>query len=363
MRPLLFWLHRWFGIVLALYVVVICVTGALLVFHDEIADAVRVPAVNATPDPRLDADAIVSTVKAAFPNWHLQTLWWPASSRSPWMAEVRQGVVGAIGETALAVYVHPQTGAILKTHNYSRSVWRWLQLAHFNLLSGRDGRTANGVLALASIFVLLTGAILWLPRDYSRGPVLTISRVAANRRFAWELHQVTGIYLLPFFMVLCLTGAYFAWRAPVHQALASVFAMRFMSTAIAPITPAPTPPLKPLESFIPTIASRVPGYPVTRVIFPEQPNQPIRFVVYEGSRAEFFKASNLFFHPGSGELLRADLYGERANGDSVVSWIGAVHYGAFGSWLSKALWVASGLGVAISALTGIWIVLAKASRR
>lgn len=359
MRPILFWLHRWSGIVLGLYIVLVSVTGTLLVFHDEIASVVRVPAVAVTADRPLDADAVVANLKTAFPGWHLQTLWWPESPRSPWMAEVRQG---AVGETALAVYVHPQTGAILKTHNYSRSVWRWLQLAHFHLLSGRDGRTANGVLALTSIFVLLTGVVLWLPRDFSRGPVLTISRAGTNRRFTWELHQVTGIYLLPFFMVMCLTGAYFAWRAPVHQALASIFSMRFMSTAIAPIDPVPAPPLKSLDSFLPAIAARVPNYPVTRVIFPEQPNQPIRFVIYEGSRREFFKASNLFFHPGSGELLRADLYRERASGDSVVSWIGAVHYGAFGSWLSKGLWVCGGLGIAVSALSGIWIFAVKARR-
>ena len=82
-------------------------------------------------------------------------------------------------------------------------------------------------------------------------------------------------------------------------------------------------------------------------------------MVYQGSRQDFFRASNLFFHPGSGELLRADLYNDRWTGDSVVHWIGAIHYGAFASWPGKMLWVIGSIGVSVSTLTGVWIFSAK----
>ena len=305
MRASLVWLHRWSGLALALYVVLISLSGGLLVFHDEIAAAVRVPRVDSSTQPLLSADDIVHRLTAAFPGWHLQTLWWPETPHSPWLAEVRQGSVGSIGETALAVYLHPGTGAILKRHDYGHSTWRWLQLLHFNLLSGRDGRSVNGVLSLVTLFVVLSGILLWWPRDRKTSPLWWMRAPRVNKRFAWEFHQVSSLYLAPFFLVACLTGAYFAWRTPVHRAINTVFPMHFMNTPVATIEPFSSPP-KPLASFLPAIAARVPAYPVTRVIFPEQPNQPIRFVVYEGSRRQFFRASNLFFHPGSGELLRAD---------------------------------------------------------
>jgi uncharacterized iron-regulated membrane protein len=110
----------------------------------------------------------------------------------------------------------------------------------------------------------------------------------------------------------------------------------------------------------PAVHELIPGYPVTRVIFPEQPNLPIRFIVYEGSRQNFFRASNVFFDPASGALLRADLVRDRLAGDSIVSWIGAVHYGAFASWLSKIAWViAGGLGIPAMVTTGVWLYLKK----
>jgi uncharacterized iron-regulated membrane protein len=152
------------------------------------------------------------------------------------MAAIRQGQVGTIGEVARAVYLHPETGEVLKVYDYSRSVWRWLQLLHFNLVSGRQGRVANAWLAVASLFAMVTGLLVWWPSTLSRG----VSRYRApigSWRMLWELHQVLGLWLMPFALVMCLTGAYFAWRAPFHEAISAVVPMRFMNQPLQPIEP------------------------------------------------------------------------------------------------------------------------------
>lgn len=359
MRRLLLWLHRWFGIVLAVYVIVIGVSGSALVFHDEIAATFRVPRVEPTAAARLDADQVVARLRGAFPGWQLQTLYWPEHEHAPWFAEVRQGPVGVLGEIARGVYLHPGSGEVLLVHDYSSSPWRWLQLLHFNLVSGRTGRLVNGWLSVATIFSVLTGILLWWPKERSGRRLWTVNRSARPKRFIWELHQVTGAYLMLFVLTLCVTGSYFAWRASFHQAVAAVFPMRFMNVPLAPIQPVAEGQLKPLASFLPAVRERVPGYPVTRVLFPERPDAPIRFVVYEGSRRDFFRASNLFFNPVSGALLRADLVSDRLAGDSIVHWIGAVHYGAFGSWPVKTLWVLGGIAFPLLGISGVILWLRK----
>lgn len=361
MRRVVLILHRWSGIVLALYIVVAGASGSALVFHDEIAATFRVPRIEPGPGAALSADAIADGLRTRYPGWHLQTLWWPESADRPWFAEVRQGAVGRIGETALAVYVHPRSGAVVHEHDYSRSVWRWLQLLHFNLLSGNEGRRINGMLAVATLFGVLTGVLIWWPRPGTRA-LWTIRWSTRPKRLVWELHQVAGIYLLPFFVALCLTGAYFAWRAQFHGAIERVFPMRFMNAAVQPIDASNAPPVS-LASLAAAAQREASGYPVTRVIFPERPIQPIRFVVYEGTRREFYKATNLFYHPSTGELLRADRFRDRLAGDSIVHWIGAVHYGAFGGWPVKLLWVAGGLAFPLSAITGLIVWLNRRPAR
>lgn len=361
MRHLHLWLHRWTGIVLAIYVVIIGLSGATLVFHDEIARQVRVPRIPPSTSPTLSADDIADRVRRAFPDWQFQTLFWPEDAASPWFAEVRKGQVGAVGETALAVYLHPQTGEVLRTHNYSLSTWRWLQLLHFNMLSGRNGRVLNGVLGLATVFSILTGVCAWWPTGRAK-PLLRINPRASITRVMRETHHVAGLYATVFMVVACLTGSYFAWRGPVHQGIAAFFPMRFMNQAVRPIEPSPQGATLPIARFLPAIQEQVPNYPVTRVIFPERPDAPIRFIVYEGSRAEFYKASNLFFHPTTGALLRADLLRDRLAGDSIVQWIGAVHYGAFGSRPVKLLWMIGGLLFPVVALTGVIIWINKRNK-
>lgn len=355
MVKLLLLLHRWTGIVLAAYVVMMGLTGAALVVHDDAARRFRMPAVPDAGGTPLDADQVVERIYAAFPDWHLQTLWWPDTAYQPaWFGEIRRGAVGAIGEHALAVYVDPRSGVILRTHDYSRSPWRWMQLLHFNLMAGLNGRQVNGVLALATLFSALTGGLLWW-----RNRIWW--RTHRPRRLWWDLHQVAGIYVAPFLLIACLTGSYFAWRADVHRVMATFVPFRFMNQPVTRINPPPQPPFRSLASFEARLREIVSAYPVTRVLFPDQPDQPLRFVIYEGSRRDFHKASNLFFDPSSGALLRADLLRDRLPGDSIVQWIGAVHFGAFGGWPVQLAWMLGGVTLAVVGILGIVLFVQRQS--
>ncbi len=101
---------------------------------------------------------------------------------------------------------------------------------------------------------------------------------------------------------------------------------------------------------------------MTQVIFRESPDGLIRFVVNEGSRSTFYRANNLFFNPGTGELMRADLVRNRLAGDSIVNWMSAIHIGPFNIW-TKILWALAGLGFPLSAITGIIMYVNKRNRK
>jgi uncharacterized iron-regulated membrane protein len=360
MKSTLLFLHRWTGIILAVYIFTIGLTGAILVFQEDAARTFREPHVPDNTAALMHVDQIVANIQAAYPGWHLHRLYWPRDLQSPWAAEVLKGDIGYLGETAFAVYLHPSQGHILATHNYGRSIWRVLQVVHINLLSGRSGRTANAVLALATLFAVLTGILMWWPGKGGR-TLWKVNWSAGAKRLNWELHQVTGLYLLIFFVMFCVTGSYFAWSTNYRRAIAAVFPMKLMNRPMPSIEPIEEKDLKPISSFLPAIQAEVPNYPVTQVIFREAPNGLIRFVVNEGDRSRFYRANNLFFNPGSGELMRADLVRDRLAGDSIVNWVSAVHIGPFGLW-SKLLWALAGLAFPFSTVTGLIIYVSKRQR-
>lgn len=354
MRRILLLTHRWIGIVLAIYVFVIGLSGAALVFHDQAAAISRVPKVTPTSDPWMAPDEIADRIRHRFPEMHLHTIFWPENSSSPWFAEVKRGDIGYFGEDAYAVYLHPTTGEILHVHNYGRSIWRWLQVVHINLAAGRSGRFYNSVLALVLVFVILSGIFLWAPLTRAARAIWTINWSARPKRLIWEIHQVAGIWALAFLLLFSATGAYFGWRGQVHRVIARWFPMALLDKPLRPVTPVVGEPL-PISAFLTSVQQQVPDFPITRVLYPEQTNQPIRFVVYEGTRAEFDKASSLFYHPVTGELLRADLYREQLSGDRLALWLAVLHFGAFKHLAPKLFWGLGALSLPLMAITGVWM--------
>src|SRR6185503_16680173 len=107
MRRAILWVHRWTGILLAVYLIAMGTTGAALVFHDEAASTSRVPKVEGGSQPWANPDDVAATIRGAFPNMHLHTLYWPENSNSSWFAEIKKGDIGFFGENAYAVYLHP----------------------------------------------------------------------------------------------------------------------------------------------------------------------------------------------------------------------------------------------------------------
>src|SRR6185295_1567542 len=217
-------------------------------------------------------------------------------------------------------------------------------------------------LALATLFSVLTGVLMWLPAGRGEQAIWKVNWAARPKRLNWELHQVSGVYLFVFFLMFCVTGSYFAWSSHYVRAIASVFPMRFLNKGMPTIQPIAEADLKPVSSFLPTVAAQVPDHSITQVIFRENPAGLVRFVVYEGDRNVFYRANNLFFNPGTGELMRADLVRDRLAGDSIVSWIPALHIGPFGIW-SKVLWSLAGGGFALSTVTVFIIYVNRRSRR
>jgi uncharacterized iron-regulated membrane protein len=173
------------------------------------------------------------------------------------------------------------------------------------------------------------------------------------KRMLWQSHQAIGLYAVAFLLLEGFTGAYFGWRGPFGKAIAATVPMRVLNRPMRPVLGAPGARMRPASSFLAAVREQVPNHTVTRVLFPERPSQPIRFVVNEGDWRESHKSSSLFFDPYSGELLRADLLRDPLIGDRILLWISAVHFGAFGSVAIRILWFPGALCAPLLAVTGV----------
>jgi len=188
----------------------------------------------------------------------------------------------------------------------------WLGRLHGSLLLDSAGMTANAIGGFLLAALCLTGIIVWWPGFVSWRRALTIHSGTGWKRLIFDLHGALGFWTFAALLMWGLTGGYFVFPQP----------FRAVVNAFAPVTV--TPAVSGARSG-PISGSRSPG----------ALNPSRRRALPLGAR-----------------ILRGFSY---------------AHYGNFGGWSVKALWVILGLAPAVLFGTALimWFnrVLVPAIRR
>ena len=210
LRKAIFQVHLWTGIGLGAYVFVICVTGSVLVYRNELYIAFSPqPVIVDGAGSSLGEDALERVARQAYPGYEVRDL---RPGETPNHAV--QLTLTRDGDRIRRLF-DPFTGEDLGDPlplGYRTTAW--LLDLHDNLLGGTTGRRVNGIGALFLLLLSLTGAVIWWPGILRWRRSLTIDRRADWRLFNWSLHSAFGFWCWPFLLMWAITGAYLSFPAP-----------------------------------------------------------------------------------------------------------------------------------------------------
>jgi uncharacterized iron-regulated membrane protein len=350
MRRALVQVHLWSGLALGLYVLVSSVSGAVLVFQEELGHVAQA-ALHRVPDATVPSRAVLTMDEAAaalgraLPEARVLTLAPPQTPDGTFQA-------GILASGYKLAFIHPVTGAVTGPVPPGGPVVSWLHEVHANLLSGRSGRIANGVGGLLLVLLGATGLVIWWPRSGAWRRALLLKRGVGWKRLVFDLHHVVGFWLLVPVVVLSLTGSYFTW--PGH--------FRTVIGWFSPVTPVPVPrsdltrtvdgPAS-LETVLARARAALPDRHIVRVGLPGQSAQPYTVFVGETARTSHRALTRVFVDQHTGKVLEVrPPGGYRSVGDAIADWIGPVHTGHFGGPVVKTIWAVAGLAPALLFLTG-----------
>lgn len=297
-RRAFFQVHLWTGIGLGLYVFVISITGSAIVFRNELYNSLWPgPRTVVIGSHRLTHDELKQAALRAFPRYKVSWIW---DARPPNQAtEIWLERSGHRKERLFDPYTGRDLG---ESRPYTIQFVAWLIDLHVNLLSGKRGRLINGIGAMFVLALSATGAVLWWPgiRTWRRG--LTIQRNSNWKRFNWELHSVIGIWTLPILFMFGLVGVYASFPEPFQ-----IFVNKFAPLKVYQLEPDASVVANP--AVIPVDAAAIPPRRFTRP--------------------------------------------KMSTGDTIIRWFSYLHFGNFGGWPSKALWVVLGLTPAFLFVTAV----------
>lgn len=361
-------LHSWSGIVLGLFVYVVCFTGCFALFHHEILSW-------EDPSRRLALAEEPVKMNDRFTDWLAET----SDGRDVSFARftfpnaVEPYFVGGMGyedEDGKFQFKEqrwdPKTGGVLPERGHGLS--EWLLDFHRDLMwpaslgGATAGRTIVGIAGVILMLAILTGVIAHTKITKE----LFTLRWFRSVRLKWQdTHKVLGLWGLPFYAMIAITGAILgvvAILAPIVALLTFKGDQEALIHAVLGEDPEPAGISAPMISVDDLPQFRLDGN-----------DNPIWFAVMHhwGDKNATY---DLYFKPDT-ELLIVEAYqisgvtGERVtdsqfeSGSVATRIVGAVtplHYGTFGGdgaggIALKILYF--GLGLALAVITALGMMM------
>ena len=203
-------IHLWLSVPFGILITLICLSGALLIYEQEITEWCRPDLyfVQTVKEAPLPMEELMERVDATLPEGSLIT----GVTVSPDAKRTYQ--VSLSQPRRASLYVDPYTGEVkgqnerLPFFSDMFRLHRWLMGSAQSASGGMSvGKFLVGLSTLLLVIILLTGILMWLTNR--RKPLtksLTISFTKGWPRFWHDLHVAGGIYATILLLAMSLTG-------------------------------------------------------------------------------------------------------------------------------------------------------------
>ncbi len=348
-------LHKWTSLLCTLFLLVSCLTGLPLIFHDEIdrlvsPEATSAPAIEVPP---ISLDRMVIAARQQNPT--MRTLFVTIEEDAP---HVNVGM--ATGPTIqsmprkLTVF-DAYTGVPVQASQPGQSLMDKVLLLHRGLFAGIPGELFMGWMALFFVVSLISGALVYGPfmRRLDFGTV----RNTGSRRLHWfDLHNLLGIVTLCWALVVGATGIMNALSTPLF----AMWRASAMPQLLASYGNKP-PAERMITADAAAAAARraLPGMKVTGIIFPNPVMSTAHhFLVYTKGRTPV--TSRLFtpvlVDAETGQVAMAKPFPWYIRTLEVSR---PLHFGDYGGLPLKAIWALFDLVTILVLTSGIYLWISR----
>ena len=399
-------LHHWLGLLLILPVLLLSVTGALLIFKQELdivlnRDLMQIEQHDLYAAP-LSVAQLEDRIRSAYPqariSWFDLSFYQRAAKGGAQPAAVfwLAGVKSVAGEYQPPqhnqIFVNPYTGEVLGGRNWGafsvteplRNLMPVLYKLHYSLLAGQDGRKILGWLTLLWLLMLPLGLYLSWPHHTKKSPVslrqdawrwLGFWRYRKGKsRFQKDFfnHRWLGLVFTPLLLMFLLSGISFNLK-PIYYAVFDPVDQRQL--AHKSIETSPMGQVQPM-SLEQAVAN---GQRLTQAWAKDEGFDVIHPVglshsAFKGTylyrsyssldySAESAKTS-VWFDAQSGELLARYQATGKSGVDALTLWQQGLHKAELGRW-SQLLGLLTGCAAFCLSVTGVrlWWFKYRARRR
>lgn len=207
-------LHLWLGLVSGLVVFVVAITGCIYAFEEEIKyltqpyQSVTKQHTSYVPPSELksQAETQLAKVDSGLSEYETQRIYYGSKEESARALFYGKGYY-------YTLYLDPYSGEVLHTKDMYTDFFTIILYLHYRLLLGDIGEQMVSWSTVVFVIMLITGLILWWPRNKKgASQKLKVKWNARWRRLNYDIHAVLGFYMTWVVIFIALTGLVWAFQ-------------------------------------------------------------------------------------------------------------------------------------------------------
>ena len=366
MRRVLFWMHLCAGVLISLLVIFFSVTGALLAYERPIQRAADERSYRIDPSRqqvRLPMDAWLAPAIAGLPapvemvtthqDAHLPVELQTAD-RNVYFVDPYSGKVTG-----------PESPRLRRFFAQVTALHRWFGLSN---ASHAAATAVKGAAALLLLFLLVSGAILWIPGFLTRHSLLAgvVPRPDGHLRARYlNWHKVTGFWIGLPLSVVVTTGVIMAYpwaNAQLFRLAGSPQpAGRGNGAGLRRRVPEKYSLPAHLDQAFAQATSGVEDWQSASLRLPPG-KEGLSFIVDRGDGGHPEKREQVSIDPNTLEVSHRQPFASLNRGQRWRAWVRFVHTGEAGGWWGETLALLTACGAVLLAFTGVVLFFHRLQR-
>jgi uncharacterized iron-regulated membrane protein len=409
-----FWVlvHRYAGLFMAFFLMIIGLTGSIIVFNPELDNWFNpLPKVIVRSAPMLDAFTLRERAQTLVPHGIVNDLTFQQKPGEPYLARITPRLDLSTGNPfeldVTVLMLDPYTGAELKREKHTDDIWPithqnimpLINRLHYQMaLPGSVGSYLFGIVALIWTIDCFVSAYLTFPvsvrRRKSPSPPAPLPLTGEERKSwiarwwnpAWlvkwrgsayrvnfDLHRAGGLWVWIMLLAIAWSSVGFNLNEQIYTpVMKAVFAMPDPFGDLPKLEkPQAEPGLNWKEAHniarnLMTEQARVNGFTVLREDgLHYMPEQNVFFYIVRTDRdlMDMYASTYLFFDGNNGKFAGLSLPTGQNAGSTINSWIFALHMAQIWGLPFRIFVTLVGILVAMLSVTGVYIWLKKRNAR
>jgi len=352
-------IHTWTSLISMVFLLMLCVTGLPLIFHDEIDDLfeheITAPDL---PDAVRSAtlDQILEAAKQARPQDQVLFVGFREASPDVVVVGMSPTPIPVPGRFRRMVF-DLRTAGLLGEEPPQQSVMDLVLTLHKDMFSGLPGELFLGAMGVVLVLSIVSGVVIYAPftRRIDFGTIRHRSR-----RLRWlDLHNLLGIVTVVWLGVVAVTGTMNTLAVPLFD----LWRAQTLPALLKPYQGQPVAAPSSLDDAVARVRQRLPGTSITSITLPTAARfgSPQHLVVWTKG------ASPLTARLFTPVLVNVDRSAPLVVGDlpwylRLLQVSRPLHFGDYGGWPLKIIWALLDIISIIVLVSGLYLWCARLRR-